>query len=693
MQLTVTNKHFRKKPKGNKMKKLAQFIFVIILLSTSILTSQVRRIALIEEQTNAGCGPCAANNPILQEFFESYYGGVLSVRYHTSGPGYDPMYQLNIPDNANRINYYGIGTVPHYWMDGTSHGVPGNGEAMYNQMYERLALQSPVKIYIDATTTADSVYGTVAIKAFDDVTQSNLRLRIAVIERMIVYGSPPGSNGETVFPDVMRKMFPDGNGTSITSISNGDSLLFYFSTPTNAQWSVDDLAVVAFLQSDASKEVIQSNINHPTYIIESQDNLIDFVDLNQTYSKTCYIVNDNEATLNIRLKTKEAELPGDWTYNLVYNSTNYDSVDVSIVPGDTLFFEFVLNTGNEQSSGQSKLHFFAQNLDDQYNYGFTIRYSALQKIGDVLLVDADGGTSGNIYYSNSLYNTGHDYTLLDKSIIAQIPDQILNLEYKSIFWTIGWAFPAFELSDITFLKDYLDGGGNLFIGGQDIGWDIFDPSGGSAFQEAKDFYNMYMDAIYLSDNSLVYSGEGIPGTLGDGTSFNINPIAGARYPEVISSYSGMGDSLFFYTGTTMVGALAYEGAGFKSVYLGIGLEQVSDGAARDSLVARALRWFEELTVSVDEETGILPVTFQLEQNFPNPFNPSTIINYSVPQTTPVRIKIFDITGSEVAVLVDEVKNPGNYQIIFDAYNIASGVYFYQMRAGEFISVKKMSILK
>jgi hypothetical protein len=675
------------------MKKCIQFIFVIILLSTSILTSQVRKIVLLEEATNASCTPCAANNPTLQEFFESYYGGVISVRYHAWWPGVDPMYSLNTADSENRINYYGINGVPNYLIDGTNHGVPGNGAAMYNQMLEGLALQSPVKIYIDAAVTSDSVYGMVAIKAFDNVNQPNLRLRIAVIERMIVYGSPPGTNGEKIFPDVMRKMVPDGNGTSIASISNGDSLTFNFSTPTDAQWKVDDLSVVAFLQSDASKEVIQSNIDHATYIIETQDNLLEFVDQNQTYSKSCYIVNDNEATLNIRLKTKLTELPGDWTHNFVYNSTNYDSVDVNLAPGDTLYFGIVLNTGNEQSTGQSKLQIIAQYLSDPYNYGFSIIYSALQKVGDVLLVDADGGTSGQSRYATSISNAGYDHTLFDKSIITQVPDQILNLNYNSIFWANGWAFPAFEISDITFLKEFLDNGGNLFIGGQDIGWDIFDPSGSSTFQEAKNFYHMYMDAIYISDNSLVNFGEGIPGTLGEGIFFRINAISGSLYPEVIRSHSGMGDSLFFYQGTTKVGALAFEGATFKTVYLGIGLEQVSDPSARDTLVARALRWFEQPVVKVADEERILPVSFQLQQNFPNPFNPSTIIKYSVPNTEHVKIKVFDVTGSEVAVLVDAIKNPGNYQVEFDASLLSSGLYIYTLKAGEFTQPKKMLLMK
>ena len=172
------------------MKKIMHLMIVLLFLIASNLTGQVRKIVLMEEATNASCQPCAANNPTLQAFFESYFGGVISVRYHAWWPGVDPMYNLNIPDNTNRIQYYGINGVPNYLMDGTNHGVPGNGEAMYNQMYARLPLQSPVKIYVDATATVDSIYGIVATKAFNDVTQSNLRLRIAVIERMVVYASP-----------------------------------------------------------------------------------------------------------------------------------------------------------------------------------------------------------------------------------------------------------------------------------------------------------------------------------------------------------------------------------------------------------------------------------------------------------------------------------------------------------------------
>jgi hypothetical protein len=100
----------------------------------------------------------------------------------------------------------------------------------------------------------------------------------------------------------------------------------------------------------------------------------------------------------------------------------------------------------------------------------------------------------------------------------------------------------------------------------------------------------------------------------------------------------------------------------------------------------------ETPVSVDDEQ-LTPRVFSLDQNYPNPFNPSTIITYSVPQESPVTIKIFDLIGQEIAVLVDDVKEPGFYSVTFDALGLSSGVYIYQMRAGDFSSVKKMSFLK
>jgi hypothetical protein len=105
------------------------------------------------------------------------------------------------------------------------------------------------------------------------------------------------------------------------------------------------------------------------------------------------------------------------------------------------------------------------------------------------------------------------------------------------------------------------------------------------------------------------------------------------------------------------------------------------------------RSFSTLFVGIDDGDSQLPTEFSLEQNYPNPFNPETIIEYNISNTTPVSIKVYDLVGREIAVLVNEVKQPGNYRVNFNGENIASGVYFYKMIAGDFSFVKKMNLLK
>jgi len=88
-----------------------------------------------------------------------------------------------------------------------------------------------------------------------------------------------------------------------------------------------------------------------------------------------------------------------------------------------------------------------------------------------------------------------------------------------------------------------------------------------------------------------------------------------------------------------------------------------------------------------------PTEYSLEQNYPNPFNPAATIEYQISNTVPVSIKVYDLIGREIAVLVNGVKQPGIYLVSFDGSNLASGIYFYKMNAGVFSSVKKMNLLK
>lgn len=105
--------------------------------------------------------------------------------------------------------------------------------------------------------------------------------------------------------------------------------------------------------------------------------------------------------------------------------------------------------------------------------------------------------------------------------------------------------------------------------------------------------------------------------------------------------------------------------------------------------------FRSVTITTDVENASvsLPGSFSLLQNFPNPFNPSTVITYEVPKTNPVMIKVYDAIGRETATLVDQIQEAGMHSVTFDASRFAAGVYFYQMVSGNFITAKKMILLK
>jgi hypothetical protein len=89
----------------------------------------------------------------------------------------------------------------------------------------------------------------------------------------------------------------------------------------------------------------------------------------------------------------------------------------------------------------------------------------------------------------------------------------------------------------------------------------------------------------------------------------------------------------------------------------------------------------------------LPAVFSLEQNYPNPFNPLTVIRFHVSRRSHIRLQVYNILGEEVATLINEKKNQGDYTVTFDASALASGMYLYRLSGDDFVSTKKMLYLR
>lgn len=122
------------------------------------------------------------------------------------------------------------------------------------------------------------------------------------------------------------------------------------------------------------------------------------------------------------------------------------------------------------------------------------------------------------------------------------------------------------------------------------------------------------------------------------------------------------------------------------------LKYTADLRGSDGLPLGDLNWFTGI-VGVRDVPNSLPTKFSLSQNYPNPFNPATTIKYDLPVSGFVTLKLYNLLGQEVATLVNQEQKTGEYIVDFDASNLASGIYMYSIKAGNFSLAKKMVLLK
>jgi hypothetical protein len=159
--------------------------------------------------------------------------------------------------------------------------------------------------------------------------------------------------------------------------------------------------------------------------------------------------------------------------------------------------------------------------------------------------------------------------------------------------------------------------------------------------------------------------------------------------RIVTWFTGLGTFYPDYRPTQRIGIVPH-------VNVKPTIQGIRDG--KDEVLEAAVNHYFGIT-NVEQE-NIIPSVYSLSQNFPNPFNPSTTIKYSIPVKTGhapslqhVTLKVYDILGRDVATLVDELQQPGNFVMTFDGTSLSSGIYFYRLQAGNYTDSKKMLLIK
>ncbi|MGB5873150.1 MAG: T9SS type A sorting domain-containing protein, partial [Bacteroidota bacterium] len=243
---------------------------------------------------------------------------------------------------------------------------------------------------------------------------------------------------------------------------------------------------------------------------------------------------------------------------------------------------------------------------------------------------------------------------------------------------------------------YLGQGGAFFVTGSEIGFDL-GRSDSPNYSLA--WFNSYLKANYAGDDAGTTTFYGTAGSIFEGMNGQFGQTYPEDWPDYVTPVGGSSSSLNY--NASRIAGVEYAGTfgnGFLPghlIYVAFAVETIASTVTRTDMMGRILQFFEG-TTSVGTPEGV-PEVFALSQNFPNPFNPSTTIRFSVPAKAPVRLTVMDMLGREVATLVDEELESGSYTVRFDTRSgssvMASGAYLYRLTSGRFSLVKKMMLVK
>ena len=252
------------------MKKLI-YSLLIVLTVIATVNGQTTRKVLFEEGTNASCGPCAASNPILISWLQNHQAQAISIMYHASWPGTDPMYSANPTQSTERIQYNNITAVPTCNVDGIIYDIwPFTVAAFDNAFNTRLAVTPPLSIdVVDQRIPGDSIKSTITLIVNANLPAGTYKFRVMAVEKLITYSTPPGSNGETVFHTVFRRAYP--NTVGVDCPTTAGTYNYTYTYKREAAWKDTSIVTVAFVQNDVNKEVL--NANKGTYIPTGINNL------------------------------------------------------------------------------------------------------------------------------------------------------------------------------------------------------------------------------------------------------------------------------------------------------------------------------------------------------------------------------------------------------------------------------------
>ncbi|TVQ48362.1 MAG: T9SS C-terminal target domain-containing protein [Saprospirales bacterium] len=344
------------------MKKLFTLLAFTFTLAFSLpitsLDAQVQRMVVVEEFTNASCPPCASQNPAFNALLDQNLHQVVPIKYQTAFPGFDPYNQQNPGEVATRLAVYGINGVPTAAMDGEIPGPSYGGGGLggwnadgsydggpygYTQAVLDYAadLETHIEVLLDVEWNEDFSSADVNVSIInhsDEAFDGNNRLHILLLEVENVWPEPPGNTNERDFTHVMRKMYPDAQGTAIDSLGGGDTLnIFIEAAIPEYIYALSEMAFATFVQNNDNREIFNGAITDRVVIDRLYPNMGVVATNVETEGELC------DRTADVSVVVENMGLIDVTYFDLIVavgNEVFTFSYDELLEPGEQLEFSF-----------------------------------------------------------------------------------------------------------------------------------------------------------------------------------------------------------------------------------------------------------------------------------------------------------------------------------------------------------------
>ncbi|MCX6157496.1 MAG: T9SS type A sorting domain-containing protein [Ignavibacteriota bacterium] len=617
------------------MKKLFTFFALVTTFLVLFNTTEAGdRMMLIEFFTSSTCGPCASNNPIMTAFMNTADPEkIAAIGFHMNwpAPGNDPMYLYNSTDNTTRRTYYGVNAIPAGFFDGIiSVPLPYSQTNLQSYFDSRKNILSPVTIIVRDSTYGDSVLVRVNVLCETFLANPVVNMYMCVYEDLIHYASPPGTNGETDFHTVMRKMLPAGNGTQLI-LTPGYNKEFVFRYKMDPVWNASNIKSLVYIQG-ADKEILNAAKKLANFSLMT--------------SKSFFSVAQGQAAANnfkVKIPYVASGFNSPVTFTSEIQPTNA-GISVAFPSGTTISsfpdsLSVQLNSSAAVAAGTYKVILTGTSVSGKVH-----KVSVDLLVGKNYITVQANNPSLNIVVDNTTYlgaslfnwdiNSSH-------TISAISPQTNGNTRYIFTNWSnSGDTSQTINVSSTT----------SLYTANYKTQFKLLGSVQPSGIPVTVTGANTFYDSsttltVSTTPFSLLYNGK----------TYYFNRWMGAG----IGSYTGSNR----YIQLTMTNPI------------------------------NQIAFYDTINTSITKLGSEIPSKYDLYQNYPNPFNPTTNIKFDIIRNGIVKLDIYDITGRNINSLVNGKLEAGKYEFNLNASYLPSGVYFYKLETENFTMTRRMVLLK